>query len=137
MPAFADLAMGQSVVRVFCLTTDDVQAFATISGDSNPVHLDEKYAAASPFGQRIAHGMLSAGYISATIANDLPGPGSIYLSQELKFLAPVFHNQDLTVRLTVIGLREDKAHVTLDCQVLNEAGDVVLAGEALVKAPRI
>jgi acyl dehydratase len=136
MPTFEDLQLGQSVERNFRLTTDDVQAFARISNDSNPVHLDEQYAASSPFGQRIAHGMLSASYISATIAQDLPGPGSIYLSQELRFLAPVFHNQDLTVRLTVTGLREDKAHVKLDCQVLSQVGDVVLAGEALVKAPR-
>src|SRR5271170_4522447 len=84
-----DLSVGQSAARTRTVTEADIVAFAAVTGDENPVHMDEAYAAATPFKGRIAHGMLSAGYISAVLGVDLPGPGAIYLSQSLRFRRPV------------------------------------------------
>src|SRR5213078_4678092 len=91
----------------------DIEAFAAVSGDVNPVHLDEAYAKATPFGGRIAHGMLGAAYISAVLGNKLPGPGAIYLSQSLRFRRPVRIGDPVTAKVTVKALDADKGHATL------------------------
>lgn len=133
--AFEDLAVGMTAERSRTVTEADVQAFAEVSGDHNPVHLDAAYAANTPFGERIAHGMLSAGYISALIASELPGPGAIYLGQTLSFRRPVKLGDEVTTRLEVMSLDDAKARATLKttCAV---GGKAVIEGEATIMVPR-
>ena len=113
----------------------DVTLFAAVSLDTNPAHLDERYAAGTPFGKRIAHGMLTAGLVSACLGTKLPGPGTIYLSQHLRFARPVFLGDTVTAEVEVIAV-EDKGRVRLMTTCRNQDGDVVVEGEALVIAPR-
>jgi 3-hydroxybutyryl-CoA dehydratase len=116
------------------LTVHDrvVEAFGELVGDKNPIHFDESYAKTTRFGRRIAHGMLSASLISAVIANKLPGPGSVYLSQTLKFTNPVFLGDELTATVTVLSVREDKPIATLETICSKTDGTVVVKGEAVV-----
>jgi 3-hydroxybutyryl-CoA dehydratase len=130
-----DLTVGQNAEASRDVAAADLDAFAAVSGDHNPVHLDEAFAATTQFGGRIAHGMLSASFISALIASELPGPGAIYLSQTLKFLRPVRIGDTVTTRVEVAAIDAAKARVTLTttCRV----GDkTVLTGEAVILAPR-
>lgn len=113
----------------------EIMLFAAASGDRNPLHLNAEFAAGSVFGERIAHGMLCASLVSSAVARALPGPGSIYVSQSLRFLRPVKIGDELTARLEVTGKRDDKRFVTLDCQVVNQQGRTVISGEAVVLAP--
>ncbi len=108
----------------------DIAAFAEVTGDTNPVHLDEEYAARSFFGGRIAHGMLGAGLISAVLGTMLPGPGAVYVSQELHFRAPVRPGDRLTVRVTVVAWDGNRGRVTLRTEVMNHDDVTVLTGEA-------
>ncbi len=126
------LKVGDAASLTKTLTDNDVRAFAELTGDHNPVHLDEEYAARTRFGRRIAHGMLAASLISATIANELPGRGTVYLSQSLQFTAPVFLGDEVTARVTVVRIREDKPVVTLETVCMNQAGETVVKGEAVV-----
>lgn len=111
---------------------DDIRKFADASGDHNPLHLDDEFASQTRFGRRIAHGMLSASLISAVIARDLPGQGSIYLGQSIRFIAPVFPGDTVTATVTVISVREDKPILTLRTVCTNQRGEVVIEGEASV-----
>ncbi len=115
------------------VTENDIVRFAEVSGDHNPVHLDEEYAASTPFRGRIAHGILSASFISAILGNNLPGPGTIYLGQTLKFLAPVRIGDTITASVEVIALREDKRIVTLRTDCINQDAVLVLTGEATTR----
>ena len=124
--------IGDSASISKTITDADIQAFAAVTGDHNPLHLDEEYAAKTRFGRRIAHGMLSASLISAVLANELPGVGSVYLSQTLKFVKPVFLGDTVTARVTVIGIRDDKPIVTLETVCVNQHDETVLKGEASV-----
>src|SRR2546425_11226047 len=126
-------AVGTRATRERTITDDDIVRFAEVSGDRNPVHLDADYAARSPFGQRIAHGFLIGSLISAAIGMDLPGPGSIYLGQTLKFLAPVYIGDTVTVSVEVIKVREDKRLITLRTDCTNQNGALVITGEAVVR----
>lgn len=126
-------AVGARATRVRTITDSDIVRFAEVSGDRNPVHLDEAYAARSLFGQRVAHGFLTGSMISAVIGMELPGPGSIYLGQTLKFLAPVHIGDTVTVSVEVIGVREEKRLITLRTDCTNQDGVLVLTGEATVK----
>ncbi|GAC1394270.1 MAG: MaoC family dehydratase [Ktedonobacteraceae bacterium] len=126
-------AIGAQATQIYTITEADIMRFADLSGDRNPVHLDADYAARSPFGERIAHGFLTGAYISAVIGMDLPGPGSIYLGQTLKFLAPVHIGDTVTVRVEVTALREEKRLVTLRTDCTNQKGAIVLTGEATIK----
>ena len=130
-----DLSVGQSAEITRTASAADVEAFAAVTGDNNPVHLDEAYAAATRFGGRIAHGMLSAGYISAVLGTRLPGPGAIYLSQSLAFRRPVKLDDAVTARAEVVAIDEASARVTLRT-VCSVNGKVVADGEAVVMAPR-
>jgi len=132
---FEDMTVGQSAELVRVVGTGDIEAFAAVSGDNNPVHLDDAYAATTTFGERIAHGMLSAAYISAILGTQLPGPGAIYLSQTLRFRRPVSVGDQVTARATITALDEAKARVTFEtvCEV---AGKAVIEGEAVAIAPR-
>ena len=126
------LNVGDSASRSKTITDADVHAFAAVSGDENPIHLDEEFAATTSFKKRIAHGMLSASLISAVLANDLPGRGSIYLGQTLKFVAPVFIGDEITARVTVTSVRDDKPIAKLETVCINQRDEVVIKGEATV-----
>lgn len=129
------LEIGQSADYTKTVSEQDIVLFAAISGDVNPVHLDDTYARSTVFGERIAHGMLTGSLVSAALAMTLPGPGSIYLGQSLKFRRPVKINDTITVHLEVTDKRDAKKIVTLDCKVTNQHGDVVATGTADVIAP--
>ncbi len=130
------LEVGMKASRTKTITAEDVELFARISGDTNPVHLDETYAATTQFGKRIAHGLISAGLISATLANDLPGPGSIYLSQSLSFKAPVYLNDTITATIELTAYRESRRIATFKTTCHNQEGKLILEGEAVVLAPK-
>jgi 3-hydroxybutyryl-CoA dehydratase len=132
---FEELSIGDVAERARTVGEADVQAFADVSGDHNPVHLDEAFAATTPFKTRIAHGMLSAGYISALIAGELPGPGSIYLNQTLSFRRPVKLGDTVVTRVEVIALDAEKARATLKTTCLVD-GKAVIEGEAVIMVPR-
>lgn len=131
---FEDLSVGQTASFGKTVTEADILLFAAVSGDTNPVHINAEAAAASLFKERIAHGMLSAGFISAVLGTRLPGPGTIYLSQTLKFRAPVTIGQTVTATVEVTALDAAKKRATLKttCTV---AGKVVIEGEAIVIPP--
>jgi 3-hydroxybutyryl-CoA dehydratase len=127
---------GETASRTTTITDDMIRAFAALTGDSNPVHLDDAYAATTRFGRRIAHGMIAAGLISAALANDLPGPGTVYLSQTLQFKAPVYPGDTITTTVEVKSLRPDKPIATLSTICKNQENAVVLEGEAVVLVSR-
>ena len=130
-----ELTVGQTAEMSRVVGTADIEAFADVSGDNNPVHLDDAYARGTTFGERIAHGLLSASYISAILGTKLPGPGAIYLSQSLRFRRPVKVGDLVVARATVKAEDAGRGHVTLDtvCEV---NGKTVIDGEALMIAPR-
>jgi 3-hydroxybutyryl-CoA dehydratase len=129
--------VGMKASRTRTFTSEDVEAFARVSNDSNPVHLDESYAATTRFGKRIVHGMLTASMISALLANELPGAGSIYLSQTLSFKAPVYLGDTITATVEVMEYRARSRATTLKTACHNQDGVLVLEGEAVVLAPQI
>ena len=129
------IAAGMSAEIVHQVTEADIEGFARITGDNNQVHLDEAFAAKTPFGGRIAHGMLTASLISAVLGTRLPGPGCIYLGQSLTFRAPVKLGAEVTTRVTVKEVIADKRRVKLDTVCLVD-GKPVLDGEALVMVPK-
>ena len=131
------LKVGDSAETRKTIADEDVRAFAELTGDRNPVHLDDEYAASTRFGRRIAHGMLGASLISAVLANELPGRGTVYLSQTLRFTAPVFLGDTVTARVVVKAVREDKPIVTLETVCTNQRGERVVEGEAVVLAPKV
>ncbi len=112
------------------ITQEGIEKFAELTGDGNPVHLDEEFAKKTRFGRRIAHGMWGASLISAVLGTRLPGPGTVYLSQSMKFQAPVYAGDTITATVTVTKVREDKAILTLDTTCTNQDGKVILTGEA-------
>lgn len=126
------LKIGDTAARSKVITDADIRSFADLSGDKNPLHVDEEFAATTRFGRRIAHGMLSASLISAVLANDLPGQGSIYLGQKLQFVSPVFIGDEITARVTVTAIREDKPIATLETICTNQRNEIVIKGEATV-----
>lgn len=130
---YADLKVGDKATISKTITDADVALYAGLVGDWNPVHVDEEFAKESIFGKRVAHGMLSAGLISAVIGTDLPGINSIYLGQELKFVGPVFIGDTVTAEAEIIKLRDDKKIVTMKTTVRNQKGEAVIEGEAVIK----
>lgn len=126
------LSVGDSAEITRTIEQADIDAFASVTGDHNPVHVDEEFAKTTRFGKRIAHGMLTASLISAVLANKLPGEGSVYLGQTLQFVAPVFPGDEITARVTVKEIREDKPIMKLETICLNQRGEVVIRGEATV-----
>ena len=132
---FEDLSVGQSAELTRVASAAVVDAFAEISGDDNPIHLDDAYAKTTSFGGRIAHGMLAAAYVSAVLGTKLPGPGAIYLNQSLRFRRPVRLGDEVTARVTVTTLDAQRGQVTLST-VCTVGGKTVVDGEAVVMAPR-
>ncbi len=110
----------------------DIIDFAHLVGDMNPVHLDDDFAKKTRFGKRIAHGMLPASLVSAVLGTKLPGAGTIYLSQTLQFVGPVYINDTITATAKVVKMREDKPILTLETTCVNQEGQVILKGEAVV-----
>ena len=131
---FEDLGIGMTESYVKEVKSSDVVGFAEISGDRNPIHLSEHFAAKTPFGGRIAHGLYTASLISAVIGTRLPGPGAIYLSQTLNFRAPVRIGDHVEAIVEVVELTEKGRRVKLACRCM-VGGTLVLEGEALVKVP--
>ncbi|MGH1466326.1 MAG: MaoC family dehydratase [Cognatishimia sp.] len=129
-----DIEMGMTRYLRKVVTDEDIQKFSEISTDRNPVHLDDEYAQATIFEGRIAHGMLTAGLVSAVIGEQLPGHGTIYMSQNLKFLAPVRPGDLVLAEVEVTGIEIAKRRVKLDCRCVVD-GKKVLIGEATVMAP--
>ncbi len=132
--AVEDLHEGMTASLEQTVSREDVARFGEVTGDINPLHFDAEFAATTVFGGPIAHGILSAGYISAVIGTRLPGPGTIYLSQQLKFRAPVRIGDTVTARVTVAAVDRVRRRVRLETACL-VGGNVVLEGEALVLVP--
>ena len=130
------LKVGDSASFAKTVSESDIYLYAGITGDFNPAHVNETYAKGTFFKTRIAHGMLTAGFISAILANQLPGPGTIYLKQELSFLAPVHIGDTITAGIEIIELITDKNRVRLKTTCTNQDGLVVLSGEAMVMPPK-
>src|ERR1041385_4214249 len=130
------LTIGDSAEITKTINQTDIESFADVTGDHNPVHVDEEFAKTTPFGKRIAHGMLTASLISAVLANKLPGEGSVYLGQTLQFVAPVFPGDEITARVVVKAIREDKPIVKLETICVNQRDEVVIRGEATILLPQ-
>ncbi|MCS6883816.1 MAG: MaoC family dehydratase [Acidobacteriota bacterium] len=128
----AEFSVGRSASFSKTITAEDIDAFASICGDRNPIHFDEEYAAKTRFGRRIAHGLLTASFISTVIGMHLPGPGAIYLSQELNFLKPVFIGDTVTAKATVTSINTEKRILTLATECTNQNNEVVVKGEAKI-----
>lgn len=131
---FEDLQLGMEASVARTVTEADITAFAEVTGDKNPVHLDEGYASTTLFKGRIAHGMLSAGYISAVFGMELPGPGAIYVSQTLNFKAPVKIGDQVIAKVKVVELIPAKRRARFECVCL-VGGKPVLEGEAVLMVP--
>jgi len=130
-----EIQVGDTASMTKQISDEDVRTFAEISGDKNPVHLDDEFAAQTIFKKRIAHGALSGALVSAVLGMVMPGPGTIYLSQTLNFKAPVYIGDEITARLDVTAYRANKRITTLKTEVFNQEGKLVLDGEAVVIAP--
>jgi 3-hydroxybutyryl-CoA dehydratase len=131
-----ELKVGQTAEFSKTVSESDVYLYAGVTGDFNPAHINEAYAQQTFFKTRIAHGMLTAGFISAVLATRLPGPGTIYLRQELNFLAPVRIGDTVTAKVEVIEIVADKNRVRLKTTCINQDGTQVLDGEALISPPK-
>jgi 3-hydroxybutyryl-CoA dehydratase len=131
---FEDLSVGLTAKFSKTVTEADIVLFAAVTGDTNPMHLDAEYAATTIFKERIAHGMLAAGLITKVLGTQLPGPGTIYMSQNLKFRAPVKIGETVTATVEVMALHPDKHRATLRT-VCTVKGEPVLEGEAYVSVP--
>ncbi len=131
---FEDLKVGQEATMSRVVSEADIVAYAALSGDYNPVHLDADYASKTVFKERIAHGILSAGYISALFGMKLPGPGSIYISQTLTFKGPVKIDDKVETTVKLVELLPEKRRVKFDC-VCTVGGKPVLTGEAVLMVP--
>lgn len=130
------LEIGEKASMRKTFTESDVYSFAQISGDTNPLHIDKEYASESLFKEPVVHGMLTAGLISAVIGTRLPGVGTIYLSQSLRFTAPVKFGDTIEAEVEVVAKLEDKNQARLRTICRNQRGQTVIDGEALVMPPR-
>ena len=126
------IKVGDTASVTKTITEADIQTFGDLTGDHNPLHFDREHARRTRFGRPISHGMLTGALFSPIIAHQLPGEGAIYLSQSLKFAAPVFAGDTITATLTVRDVRPDKQIITLDGVAKNQKGEVVITGEAVV-----
>ncbi len=127
-----DLKIGDNFSTSKQITDAVVRAFAELSGDFNPIHLDEEFAAKTQFGKRIAHGMISGALISAVLGNEFKEKKIVYLSQTMRFIAPVFIDDTITATATVVNIREDKPIVTTETVCTNQNGQEVVKGEGKI-----
>ena len=133
---FEDLYVGMTYAMSKAFSSEEVQAFSQLSMDDNPLHIDDDFAKNGLFGRKIVHGFLSASLFSAIIGTKMPGEGSVYLSQNMKFYKPVYHNQIVTAYVTVKELYPNKRRVLLQTECKDEYGNVLIDGDALVKIPK-
>jgi acyl dehydratase len=125
-----DLSTGQTATRSLTLTAEHVRGYAALSGDHNPLHFDEDFAARTPFGRLVVQGGLTTGLLHALVAMDMPGPGTVFLSQNWKFTAPVFIDDTITAEAEVLSVHETKPVCQLRVSVRRQDGEQVLEGEA-------
>ena len=130
------LTVGQTYEQSFSVTAELIEDFARVTAENNPIHLDDKFARETIFGKRVAQGMLQAGLLSGVLGTHFPGMGTIYLSQTLKFIKPVFIDDEITLCLKVLEIIEKKNRVLLESIFTNQNGEIVLTGEAMVM-PRV
>ena len=128
------IAIGDNVATWHTVSEKEIVAFAEVTGDRNPIHLDAVYAAQTPFKERIAHGMLTASYFASIFGTSLPGPGAIYVSQTLHFKAPVKINDTVLAKVTVTGKDEERRRVSFEC-ICKVGEKIVLTGEAVLQLP--
>lgn len=131
-----ELQIGDQAVVHRTFIDEDVAAFAKVTGDANPAHMDENYAKTTHFKTRIVHGMLVGSLFSALLGNDLPGLGTIYTGQTLKFTRPVHFGEEITASVTVREINIERNRAVLDCLALNPQGEAVIVGEATVMPPK-
>ncbi|MDT2814231.1 MaoC family dehydratase [Vagococcus carniphilus] len=133
-----EIELGQTFTKSKKITKQDVENFAVTTGDMNPAHMDDQYAQQSIFKTRIAHGMLGAGLISACLGMNLPGPGTIYLGQTLKFVHPIYFNDEITAKVEVVNLIDKKKFIMAELYttVVNQDGDLLIEGTATVIPPK-
>lgn len=132
---YDEITIGQRTSYSKLVQELDIQLFAAASGDINPLHLDAEFAAGTRFGERIAHGMLTASFISAALAMKLPGPGCIFMEQSLKFRLPVKIGDEITIELEVTDKGDRRQTLTVDCKAYNQQRKLVLTGTSVVIAP--
>jgi acyl dehydratase len=132
---FDEIQLGESAVLERRLTWRDIELFAVVSGDVNPAHVDKDYARGDRFHEIVAHGMWGAALISTLLGTHLPGPGTIYLEQTLRFRRPVTIGDVISASVTVVSKDATRSHVTLDCRCVNQQGETVIDGTAKVLAP--
>ncbi len=135
-PRPSEISVGQKATFSRVIGEAEIRAFAAVTGDRNPLHLDEAFARRTRFGRPIAHGMLSASLISAALGTSVPGPGAIYLSQTLRFRGPVYPGDTVTATVEVTAYRQEKGIVTLTTTCTNQAGKAVIEGEAVLLVER-
>lgn len=135
MKSIKDFYVGQTAELTHQYSENDVNMFADISGDHNPIHLDAEYAKDSIFGKKIVFGFLSGSLISAVLGNVLPGEGSIYMNQTLSFLRPVFIGDTITAKVVISEINEEKKRILLDTVCTNQNGKTVIEGSALMYYP--
>jgi len=131
---FEDMSVGMTHQTEHVITEKDIELFAEVSGDRNPLHMDDEFAKNTPFGQRIAHGALTASYISGILGNDLPGPGSIFVGLNMRFRRPVLIGSHVTVKVEVTEMKERGNRVTLKVSCIVD-GKAAISGEAMVMVP--
>lgn len=131
-----DFQVGEQASFTKTITEADVTTFAGLIGDFNPLHVDAEYARKSRFGRRVAHGMFTGGLISAVLGNKLPGPGAIYLSQQIEFLAPVYIGDTITAAVEVVSWRPDKRIITLKTDCYNQDEKQIVTGKAVLMVDR-
>lgn len=129
------ISLGQTYEVQIAVDEKRIAAFAEATGDNNPIHFDDEAAAKSIFGRRVAQGMLTAGFLSGVFGTQFPGSGTIYLSQSVKFVRPVFLGDKVTVRMEVVEIMTGKNRLRIKTTCLNQAGQEVLTGEAMVMPP--
>ncbi len=124
------LRVGQSATRSKTIAEADLRAYAEVTGDYNPLHFDDAFAAGTRFGRRVAQGGITAGLLNALVAMDLPGPGTVFMSQALTYHAPAYVGDTLTARVEVVGLKPDKPVCQLKFEITNQAGTLILTADA-------
>jgi 3-hydroxybutyryl-CoA dehydratase len=132
----SEIKVGDAAEFTKTISEADVYLYAGVTGDLNPAHVNEDYAKKTFFKTRIAHGMLTAGFISAILGTQLPGPGTIYIRQELSFMAPVFFGDTITARAEVVEVNTEKNRLRFKTTCRNQEGKIILDGEALVSPPK-
>lgn len=132
----ASFEIGQKASFSKTITETDVVQYAGLSGDFNPIHVDREFAQTTQFGQRIAHGLLTTSLLSGVLGMHLPGPGSVYMGQSLKFVKPVFIQDTITATVEVIAYDPEKGNIVLKTECRNQEGELVLEGEARMRVPR-